>query len=202
LAVAWLLFMTTPELTCQYGLLIELTCQIIPREDAHMPNLNHREQHLWRGFLRWSELIRAQVASELTSASGLSVGEFEILVRLGEAGGALDQRELGESMTWTASRLSHQLNRMEGRGLVRRQPTGVGRSMKVALRADGGRALSSALAIHASAVRRHFLEPLTQPDADALGRIVDGVAPEPTSRPEQEPAVGTAREGTAMPTAD
>jgi hypothetical protein len=56
--------------------------------------------------------------------------------------------------------------------------------MKVALSGDGGRALSSALAIHSSAVRRHFLEPLTQPDADALGHIVDGVALEPTSRPE------------------
>jgi DNA-binding MarR family transcriptional regulator len=82
-----------------------------------VPNLDDREQHLWRGFLRWSESIRAQVASELTSGSGLSVGEFEILVRLGEANGALDQRELGESMNWTASRLSHQLSRMEGRGL-------------------------------------------------------------------------------------
>jgi DNA-binding MarR family transcriptional regulator len=125
------------------------------------------EVELWRGFLRWSEQTTAAVGADIASESSLSVTDFEVAIRLQDAGGELVQLALGEALGWSASRLSHQLRRMEQRGLINRSLLGRGRSVVVSLTEAGGREVLSARAVQARSVRQYFLRPL---DAH-LGRL-------------------------------
>jgi DNA-binding MarR family transcriptional regulator len=138
-----------------------------------MTTLTVAERNLWRGFLAWSNSLTTDIGRELTAATGLTIPDFEILGRLYETpDGALDQRELSESLTWSASRLSHQLTRMESRGYITRSETGVGRGMRVAFTEVGRNRAAEALDKSAGAVRRQFIEPLTAEDEAALARIM------------------------------
>jgi DNA-binding MarR family transcriptional regulator len=135
-------------------------CQNRRMSDADASGLTAEEVELWRAFLRWSEETTAAVGAEIAATSDLSVTDFEVAIRLHDAGGELSQLTLGESLGWSASRLSHQLRRMESRGLVTRSPLGRGRAMKVVLTEPGRRELSSARAVQARSVRRYFIAPV------------------------------------------
>jgi DNA-binding MarR family transcriptional regulator len=133
--------------------------------------LTDDENQIWREFLHWSESVRADVAASLTAATGLSVGDFEIMVRLAEAGGSLDQRDLHMSLGWSASRLSHQLRRMESRDLIARAEVGSGRLMRVELTTEGAGRIVEALDVHAVAVRARLLDSLNQADRRLIARM-------------------------------
>jgi DNA-binding MarR family transcriptional regulator len=135
------------------------------------PRLDDDERALWRAFLAWTEATRGTISRELVASSDLTFPEFEVLIRLSDAGGRLDQRELSEALTWSPSRISHQLSRMESRGLIERTEVGSGRLMHVALTEAGTAAISAALDVHAESVRRHFLNRLSDTDRQDLGRI-------------------------------
>jgi DNA-binding MarR family transcriptional regulator len=115
------------------------------------------ELQLWRNFLLWSEGVTAAVAQALTAEAGLSKPDYEVLKRLLEAGGALSRQLLERSLGWSPSRLSHQLRRMEARGLVERADAGQGRNVNVAIARGGGSVMAAAERVHAEAVRSHLL---------------------------------------------
>lgn len=133
----------------------------------------------WRGFLRWSEGVRADVAQSLGEHAGLSTADYEILKRLREAEGSWARQELEKSLQWSPSRLSHQLARMEARGLIRRVGTGHGRQIDVELREDGRQSIIRADAIHAAAVRSALLDRLPADVAAFLRAQPSGPAPGP-----------------------
>lgn len=133
--------------------------------------LSDNDRALWRGFLAWSDATRGTIARELVASSDLTFPEFEVLVRLFDVGGRLDQRELSESLGWSPSRISHQLTRMVSRNLIERTEVGSGRLMHVALTAVGTAAISAALDVHAESVRRNFIDRLSTTDREHLGRI-------------------------------
>src|SRR5258705_808039 len=96
-----------------------------PATRSTRATLSAPEQSLWRGFLAWSETVLALVGSDLVNATGLSRPDFEVLVRLHEApGSTLTQRDLGESLGLSASRLSHQLEQLEAPELLARAASG------------------------------------------------------------------------------
>lgn len=135
--------------------------------------LSAAEKRTWRGFLAWSEAVSALVARDLTGATGLSVPDFEILVRLHETPeGTLTQRDLTESLGWSASRLSHQLARMQARQLLVRTEVGTGRLMSVTLTPHGEREIRAAVRVHAAAVRTHFFGGLDETGMRALRAMV------------------------------
>lgn len=131
------------------------------RHDDPTTPLSAGEVALWRGFLRWSETVTAGVAQSLAVGAGLSQPDYEVLKRLAETGdGALSRQSLEQSLGWSPSRLSHQLRRMEARGLVARADAGRGRHVNVELAEEGWELLAAADGAHAAAVRRHLLDPL------------------------------------------
>src|SRR5437763_16021373 len=87
---------------------------------AGPPRLGPDEQRAWRATVNLSQLLLRQLDRDL-SAHGLNGHDYEILVELSEAP---DQRlrmtELADAPSQSRSRLSHQISRMESRGLVRR----------------------------------------------------------------------------------
>ena len=141
------------------------------------PWLDDVEQRAWRAFLRTHARVLAQLARELQLASELSLADYDVLVRLTEAPGtALRPAELAERLQWERSRLSHQLNRMERRGLVHKQDHPVdGRGLVIQATDHGMRAIGDAAPGHAAAVRRLFLANIPASELKPLTQTLEGV---------------------------
>src|ERR1700742_3948258 len=112
--------------------------------------LSDDEQRVWRTYLRMSSLLPAALNRQLQQDCGLTLPEYEVLVQLSEAPqGRLRPFQVCEALNWEQSRLSHQLTRMERRGLVaRRECEADGRGAFVELTAAGGAAIGAAAPRH------------------------------------------------------
>lgn len=120
------------------------------------------EQRAWRTYVRMSSLLPAELNRQLQRDSGLTLPEYEVLVQLSEAPGRqLRPFQICEALSWEQSRLSHQLTRMQRRGLVARQECEAdGRGAFVVLTAAGAHAIESAAPGHVAVVRRLIFERL------------------------------------------
>src|ERR1700730_17610740 len=80
-----------------------------------------RELAIWRSLLDTTAELH-KVMSTQFQESGLSSGDYQVLLALKEADGMrLRSSELAATIEWERSRLSHHLGRMEQRGLIRRE---------------------------------------------------------------------------------
>jgi DNA-binding MarR family transcriptional regulator len=125
--------------------------------------LSDDEQRAWRTYLRMSSLLPAALNRELQQDSGLTLPEYEVLVQLSETPQQrLRPFQICEALNWEQSRLSHQLTRMERRGLVSRLECAAdGRGAFIGLTAAGADAIGSAAARHVAAVRRLIFDRLS-----------------------------------------
>jgi DNA-binding MarR family transcriptional regulator len=140
--------------------------------------LDEREAHVWREFLAMSKRLLSQLGTDLQRATGLSAADYEVLVNLSEAAdGRLRPSELGAAIRWEKSRLSHQVSRMEQRGLVKRSACKTdARGAFVAITAAGRRAIEKAAPEHVEQVRRVFFDALDPAQRDALLEICEAVS--------------------------
>lgn len=132
------------------------------------------EAEVWAKYrLLRRELQRAQ-DRQLQRDSGLSAADYALLAPLSEsAGGVLRARDLGAEVGWERSRLSHQISRMEKRGLVTREPCADdARGSMVRLTEHGRRVIEAAAPGHAETVRRLFFDPLEPGEAEFLGEVL------------------------------
>jgi DNA-binding MarR family transcriptional regulator len=84
--------------------------------------LDEREARVWRSYVGLRLHLEAELERRLVRDGGLSNAEFTLLVPLSESpGGLLRARDLGRLVGWERSRISHQVARMEKRGLVVRE---------------------------------------------------------------------------------
>lgn len=139
--------------------------------------LDAREQDAWRGYLDMHSRLSARLNREMQDESGLSIADFSVLVRLSEH---VDSRmrvlELANALRWEKSRLSHQLTRMQQRGLIERSNCREDRrGAFVVLTAKGSAAVEDAAPRHVEAVRRYLFDELTADQVDALGAIAHAV---------------------------
>lgn len=139
--------------------------------------LDEREARAWRGHRRMSDLLALQIARDLARDTGLSYADYTVLTVLSESPGQrMRLIELAEQVLWSKSRLSHQLSRMEDRGLVRRDAhTENSRATDAVLTTDGWHAIEKAAPAHVASVRRHYIDLLTADQLDALGDVTDTV---------------------------
>jgi len=140
--------------------------------------LSADQQRVWRNYLRLDRLLPAQLNRDLQAGAGLSIAEYEVLVHLSEAAsGRLRPFQLREDMQWEQSRLSHQLTRMERRGLVQREgcPSEDGRGAYVTLTPAGRTAIESAAPAHVAAVRELVFDQLTEAETATFGRICEKI---------------------------
>lgn len=121
--------------------------------------------------MRWSEAVTSAVARKLIEDVAVSQADYSILVRLSEAGGTIPRQVLETSLSWSASRLSHQLTRMEARGLLRRTDAGFGRNINIEVTDAGSDLFKAAEVIHGDAVRADFLDTLPSAVAEFLHRV-------------------------------
>lgn len=156
--------------------------------------LSPDEQRAWRTYLQMSTLLPAFLGRQLQRDSGLSLSEYEVLVQLSEAPGQrMRPYQLCEALNWEQSRLSHQLSRMEKRGLVAREECAAdGRGAEVFLRTEGADSLSSAAPGHVAAVREVIFNQLTGDEQAAFEKacvlILDALTGESSESLSQPPA--------------
>lgn len=139
--------------------------------------LDEREARAWRRFQRMHTQLSARLDRHLVQDAGMSSADYAVLVGLSEAPqGRLRAFELGAELQWEKSRLSHQLRRMEQRGLVRREecPSDA-RGLIVVLTPAGRAAIEEAAPQHVEDVRRYFVDPLTAGQLDEMARIAAAV---------------------------
>ncbi|WP_019874183.1 MarR family winged helix-turn-helix transcriptional regulator [Sporichthya polymorpha] len=135
--------------------------------------LTDREQVAWRAMLAMWTRLNAQLAREMAADSDLSMADFSVLVALTDTcAGRTRAFSLAEALQWEKSRLSHQLARMEKRGLIERTECAEdGRGQIVGVTAAGRRAIEAAAPAHVAAVRRLFLDALTPDQLESLTEI-------------------------------
>ncbi|MCD0449567.1 MarR family winged helix-turn-helix transcriptional regulator [Actinocorallia sp. API 0066] len=139
--------------------------------------LSDLEQHAWRGLMQMHAEVWAAVTRDLQADSGLSAGDYAVLVPLSEQDDhRLRVTELARAMRWERSRLSHQLSRMEKRGLiVRRECPEDARGAFAEITEHGRTVITTAAPHHVASVRRHFFDALTPERVAQLSAISDAV---------------------------
>ena len=157
----------------------------MPGTDGQPQWLTSEEQQAWRATVRLSQLLMRQLDRELTEF-GLNGRDYEILVELSEAPDhRLRMTDLADATSQSRSRLSHQISRMEKRGLVRRDDCeGDKRGTFAVLSNAGFETIERVAPHHVENVRRHFIDRLSpqqqeeirsafQPVVDYLHKIRD-----------------------------
>lgn len=143
----------------------------IPEQgDRRRRSPTHDELRAWRSFIETSERVKRVVADRLQDDSGLSTGDYAVLLALSEAPGRrLRSSSLATEVGWERSRLSHHLGRMERRGLLLREPVATdSRGAEVVLTEAGARSFRAGSAPHLHAVREVFADALTGEQLSAL----------------------------------
>lgn len=137
----------------------------------------------WLAWQRMRTQLNGRINRELSRDTGLSEADFDILFFLSQSGEtSVRSVALRCGLEWEKSRLSHQLRRMEQRGLIAKD---AGARIRVT---DAGReAIAAARACHEAAVARYFGDVLTPEQMTALEEISDRVVARLTeSRPHGE----------------
>jgi DNA-binding MarR family transcriptional regulator len=125
--------------------------------------LDQREQAAWRAYLDMNAKLTARLNREMQDQSGVSIADFSVLVQLSEH---VDARmrilELARALGWEKSRLSHQLTRMQQRGLIERSHCSEDRRGAFVVLTDPR---------HVESVRRYVFDSLTAEQVESLGSI-------------------------------
>lgn len=142
--------------------------------------LSDDEQRAWQGYRVMNRQLDARLARELSRDSGLSMQDYDVLSALSdEPGHRWCAKDLGIHLLWSPSRLSHHVDRMQRRGLVRRDSCQDGRGTDVVLTAKGLAAIEAAAPNHVAAVRQTFIDRLAPEDLATLARlsgtVIDGI---------------------------
>jgi DNA-binding MarR family transcriptional regulator len=137
--------------------------------------LTPEEDRAWRSWLAMTERVRSQIARDLLTDSGLSDADYMVLVQLSESDGRrVRMTDLATRLNWSKSRLSHQLSRMQARGLVEREECPAdARGAFAVLGSCGLAELERAAPKHVASVRRHLIDVLDARQLAQLATIAD-----------------------------
>ena len=134
-------------------------------ENSNAPGrsgLSPEQEQTWFAYMRVTLRLNFEINRDLQARSDLSHADFHVLNALADSPDEhLLVSDLAVRIGWERSRLSHQLLRMEKRGLVGRHTADAdARATDVVLTAGGRNALRGATADHAALVRELFFDGL------------------------------------------
>jgi DNA-binding MarR family transcriptional regulator len=120
------------------------------------------EQGAWRAYIRLAKMLMRQLDRDL-HPFGLTTNDYEILVELSESPDhRLRMTDLADLTAQSRSRLSHQVTRMEARGLVQRDACEGDKRGTFAVITERGLATIERVAPHhVESVRRLFVDQLS-----------------------------------------
>lgn len=145
--------------------------------------VTEEEWAVWRSFLDMRRRLDLALEKQLQADADLSTADYAVLMSLFQAPEKqLRVGELGAALVWEKSRVSHQVSRMERRGLVeRRECEADARGTWVAITPAGSRAVLQATREHIPALRRYFFDVVSSDQLATIGavsdRVLDAIAP-------------------------
>lgn len=127
----------------------------------------------WRGYFEGSRLLENELERRMKAATGLNLGDFNVLLVLSEAEGSrMRMGDLARQLAFAPGRLTYRIGALERSALVRREASAADRRGTDAVLTDEGRRrLRTARPVHARHVEELFLGGL---DDDALA-VLDRV---------------------------
>jgi DNA-binding MarR family transcriptional regulator len=143
-----------------------------PRGSRHPRWLDPVEMSAWRGYIESVGALGVVLEADL-APRGLTMGDYEVLVRLSEA----DQHQmrmcdLAAELRLSPSGLTRRLDGLVSGKLVRREPSSCDRRVMLATLTDRGlHTLEAAAPDHVEGVRTHFLDLLTRGEIEVLARV-------------------------------
>jgi DNA-binding MarR family transcriptional regulator len=135
------------------------------------------ELRIWRDYIETADALRAVLGARLQGDSGLSSGDYTVLLALSEADAhRLRSSTLAAQIGWERSRLSHHLGRMERRGLIAREdcPTD-NRGAEIVLTGTGAKLFKDSNGPHLRAIREVFVDALTAEQIIAAGEVASAL---------------------------
>ena len=135
--------------------------------------LDELELDAWRGFLRTHAVVSRELDAELIADHGLSLSSYEVLLFLaGSPTGEMRMTELAQSVLLSRSGLTRLVDRLERRGLVRRESCpGDARGLNAVITDAGRDRFAEARRTHLDGVRRRFLDRLSDDEKRDLARL-------------------------------
>nr|WP_257493152.1 MarR family transcriptional regulator [Actinomyces wuliandei] len=149
------------------------------RGEHRYRRLDGLEMGAWRSFLAASTTVIARLNHDLEAECGISMHEYEILVRLSEAPHrTMRMSALADHVSHSRSRLTHTVGRMEKEGyVVRVSCPSDRRGVNCELTEAGLAFLREAAPVHLDGVRRHLLDHLSRDQltlmAELMGTVTD-----------------------------
>jgi DNA-binding MarR family transcriptional regulator len=135
------------------------------------PWLDTDQQRVWRAFLGGTTVLMDRLDRDLRTAHGLSMPEYEILVRLSESPDrSIRMAELADAVSHSRSRVTHTIARLEREGIVQD-----GRGVSAVLTDHGFSVLEQAAHTHVRGVHDYLIQAAGAEDLEAMGRIMQKV---------------------------
>jgi DNA-binding MarR family transcriptional regulator len=153
-------------------------------QQTSTPAVTADEWRSWRAFNSMRRQLDLALERRLQQDAAISAADYSVLITLFDSPDKqLRARELGAALSWEKSRLSHQVSRMEKRGLVERRECDTdARGTWVTLTTGGSRAVLGAMRDHTAALRKHFFDALTADELavmlTASTKIMESMGPE------------------------
>jgi DNA-binding MarR family transcriptional regulator len=154
------------------GLLRRLVAQELPRRGG---------LEAWDAFLRAHATLMRRLDLDLAQATGLTLGDFDVLAQLARAGGELRMTDLAARVLLSRSGMTRRVTRLVEEGLVRRaNADGDARGVVVALTDAGLARLTDTAPVHLRGVSELFVEQLDDQELAVLTNALKKVTVECT----------------------
>jgi DNA-binding MarR family transcriptional regulator len=144
---------------------------------SEVSEVTAEEWQVWRTFYTMRRQLDRALEIQLQADAGISSADYEILLAVFESPQKrLRSRDLAEVIGWEKSRISHQVSRMEARGLVERTECEDDlRGTWVEITPGGRRTALGAMRKHRQIIREIFFDVLEEQELGALQTVSDKV---------------------------
>lgn len=145
---------------------------------------DERTLRAWQSLLRAHDALARRLGHELEVEHGLTLAQYEVLLRLNSAPGRrMRMQDLAGTTFFSPSGMTRLIDRMVTAGLVERQQCETDlRGTYAALTAEGKARLRTAATTHLRGIEQHFGRHLGGDEADVLAESLNRVASAATTR--------------------
>ena len=146
-------------------------------------NLEGGRVAAWRALITANALVLEKIERALVEAGLPPLGWYDVLLELsGAPDGRLRMHELARAVVLSRSGLTRLVDRLEGAGLLRREPDPADRRGSYASSTEEGREMLRRMwPVYAAGIAENFGKHLTDEEARvltvALGRVADAAGP-------------------------
>ena len=131
----------------------------------------------WRNYVVGAAMLADRLHRELQDGHGVSLADYEVLVRLSEQPGRrMRMSQLADEVASSKSRVSHQVARMEREGLLRRKECPEdGRGVFAELTDEGMALLEASAPTHVEGVREHMIDLLSRDEQEVVAKVFERI---------------------------